>query len=342
MQIDEYPLVLLVTDYRGLIPQRIMAWDGYNLRIIKEVLEHSGIQVQVVGAHELRFDKLQERNKVAAIYASSQEPRYKQYLQDVIANLYFSGVRLYPELEHMMAHEDKAYQAIRLTRTDIGAPRSFVFGDKWQALEFVRNSAYPIVGKSPDGSGSKGVYLLNNKQDANRFVKGSMVHRSYKKGRPLIMRAIQRALKPSPSLGLLIFQEFIPNLKGDWKILIWGNAACGAFREIRPKDFRASGSGRIQYIDVPEAVLEYAYQACVKLRLNWGSLDIGFDGSQCYLFEYQGIHFGLTVAEKSLFFYRRVNGYWNKQVGQIQIEEQMGQIIINDFVEQGWIEKKQR
>ncbi len=342
MLIDEYPLVLLVTDYRGLIPQRIMAWDGYNLRVIKEVLEHSRIQVRVVGAHELRFDKLQERNNVAAIYASSQEPRYKQYLQDVMANLYFGGVRLYPELEHMMAHEDKAYQAIRLARTDIGAPRSFVFGGKLQALEFVETSAYPIVGKSPDGSGSRGVYLLNTKQDAIRFVKRSMVHRSYKKGRPFITRAIQRAIKPSRSLGLLIFQEFIPNLKGDWKILIWGNVACGAFREIRPNDFRASGSGRIQYIDVPEAVLEYAYQACVKLRLNWGSLDIGFDGNQCYLFEYQGIHFGLTVAEKSSFFYKRVNGYWKKQVGKIQIEEQMGEIIINDFVEQGWIENRQR
>jgi glutathione synthase/RimK-type ligase-like ATP-grasp enzyme len=313
-----------------------MAWDGYDLGIIQKALEKAGIRVKVFGAHELRFGQLCQEEKIAAIYASSQEPLYKQYLQNIVINLYFAGVRLYPEFEHMIAHEDKSFQAIRLSSIS-SKPSSFVFGDKLQAVKFAENVTFPVVGKTPNGYGSKGVCLLENKQEAIRFINRNMIHRSYKKGRPLLMRAFQRLIKPSPSLGLLVFQEFIPNLLGDWKILIWGNVACGAFRENRPKDFRASGSGRIHYIDIPDSVLECAYQLCIKLRLNWASFDIGFDGSQCYLFEYQGIHFGTTVAEKSSFYYRRLNNRWEKQAGQIQIEEEVGRIIIQDFIQKKWI-----
>ena len=331
-------LVLLIADFRGLIPQRIMAWDGYDLGLIKEILERAGAEVQILGAHEVDICSLQNRKHVAALYASSQEPRYKQYLQDVIASAHFSGVMLFPAFQHMLAHEDKALQAIKLATIDINAPRSFAFGNKQQAYEFLDRTTLPLVGKSVDGSGSRGVYLIKNIKDGRKFVDSHMFHRALRKGRPFSLRVFQRVFKPKPVLGILIFQELVSDLKGDWKILIWGDTACGLYRENRFNDFRASGSGKFSFTDIPTQVLDFAREALNKLDLPWGSFDIGYDGKQCFLFEYQGIHFGLTSAEKGLFYYvRDSRGAWEKRMGRIQIEEEMAKIMVNSLIKRGFL-----
>ena len=336
MEAAERTLVLLITDFRGLIPQRITAWEGLDLDAIRETLERAGVEVQIIGAHEIDLVALRTRKHVVAIYASSQEPRYKQYLQDIMANLHFCGVTLFPSLAHMMAHEDKAFQAIRLSATNIRAPRSFVFGSKQEAYAFLDHADFPLVGKTADGFGSKGVCLLKNRQEGKKFVDRHMFHRALKKGRPLYVRVLQRVFKPRPVLGILVFQEFVPTLKGDWKILIWADTACGLYRENRRNDFRASGSGKIRFADIPPQVLEFAYEAIGKLDLPWGSLDIAYDGHQCYLLEYQGIHFGLTTAEKGVFYYvRDSTGAWEKRTGRIEIEKEMARIVIRCLADRG-------
>jgi len=331
------PLVVMLTDFRGLIPQRIMAWDGYDLARIGKILTDSGADVAILGVHEFDFSLLRGRKHVAAIYASSQEPRYKQYLQAVVSNLHFYGVRLYPSLEHMMAHEDKAYQAMKLASTSISAPRSYVYGNREQAYEFLGNAVYPLVGKSPDGSGSKGVLLIKNERDGRAFIDRHMVHRALRKGRPFFVRAFQRIFKPRPVLGLVVFQDFIPNLEGDWKILMWGDKACGLYRENRPKDFRASGSGKVHFVEIPPNILDFTKDVMEKLDLPWGSLDIGLTGGKCFLLEYQGIHFGLTAAERGSFFFRKVAGKWEKVEGKIPIESEMANIILRDMSCMGWL-----
>jgi hypothetical protein len=337
----EKTLVLLVTDFRGLIPQRIMAWDGYDLDLLKIGLESSGLEVRVVGAHQLDLALLPKWQHVAAIYASSQEPRYKQYLQDIMANLHFSGVRLIPGLDFLMAHEDKVFQALRLANAGLSSPRSFAFGNKEQAYEFLQSARFPLVGKSADGFGSKGVCLVRNLGEARRFVDRQMFHRALRKGRPLYFRIWQRIFRPRPSLGILLFQELVPGLLGDWKILIWGDTACGLYRENRKNDFRASGSGRVAFIEVPTQVLDFARQVLSTLGMPWGSLDIGFDGTRCHLLEYQAIHFGLTTAEKGIFYYvRDAAGVWEKRLGRVQVENEMAGEIVASLRSCGWLEEQ--
>jgi glutathione synthase/RimK-type ligase-like ATP-grasp enzyme len=332
------PLVLLVTDFRGLIPQRIWDCEGYDLEKIKEVLEGAGAEVCIVGAHELDILAICNREMVAALYASSQKPRYKQYLQDIVANLLSCGVLLFPAFEHMLAHQDKAFQAVKLSTTDIRTPRSYVFGNRRQAYEFLQTATFPLVGKSVDGFGSWGVRLINNLRGGRKFVDRHMVHRALHKGRSLPVRVFQRIVRPAPVLGILLFQELIPGLQGDWKILIWGDTACGLYRENRSHDFRASGGGRFQFIDVPVCVLDFAREALDKLDLPWASFDIAYDGTQCCLLEYQGIHFGLTTAEKGLFYYvRDSHGLWQKRTGRIQIETEMAKIVAASLRKRGWL-----
>ncbi|MHB8111273.1 MAG: ATP-grasp domain-containing protein [Syntrophorhabdaceae bacterium] len=336
MKGTDKPQVLLITDFRGLIPQRIMHWDGYDLDILKKTLEQGGVEAKILGAHAVSFRENPTENRAAAIYASSQMPIYKQYLQDIIANLHFSGVRLYPGFDHMLAHEDKAFQAFRLQRTDIAAPRSSVFGDKMHAYEFLTKASYPLVGKTASGYASRGVQLIRDEAEGKAFVNRNMKHRVLQKGRNKLTRVWQRVFPPHPVLGLVIFQEYVPNLKGDWKVLIWGDNACGLHRENRPHDFRASGSGRITFVDVPTDVLDFAYRALEKLELPWGSFDIAYTDGQCLLLEYQAIHFGLTTAERGVHYYvRNAPGQWQKHIGKIQVETEMANIVLQDLTRKG-------
>lgn len=338
MNAIDKPHVLLITDFRGLIPQRIMHWDGYDLDVLQKTLERGGVEAKIIGAHAVSFQEHLTGNRCAAIYASSQMPNYKQYLQDIIANLHFSGVQLFPGFDHMLAHEDKAFQALRLQRTDIAAPRSSVFGDKMHAYEFLAKASYPLVGKTASGYASRGVRLIRDEAEGKAFVKRNMRDRVLQKGRNKLTRAWQRAVPPDPVLGLVIFQDYVPNLKGDWKVLIWGDKACGLHRENRPNDFRASGSGRIAFVDVPTDVLDFAYAALAKLDLPWGSLDIAYTDQQCLLLEYQAIHFGLTTAEKGLHYYVRIApGQWQKHMGRIQIETEMANTVLHDLARKGWL-----
>lgn len=338
MNRDKTTQVLLITDFRGLIPQRIMNWDGYDLGILQDVLEQGGAEVRILGAHTVSHNEFRDDRRRAAIYTSSQAPLYKQYLVDVVANLHFSGVRLYPALEHMMAHDDKAFQALRLQRTAIAAPRSFVFGDKAHAYEFLAQASYPLVGKMPAGYGSSGVRLVRNEAEGQQYVDRQMRHRVLEKGRGKLTCGWQRLFPPEPVLGLVIFQEYVPDLTGDWKVLIWGGTACGIRRQNRPGDFRASGSGRIAFVNVPEDVLDFAYSALEHLGMTWGSFDIAYHNGQCYLLEYQAIHFGLTTADKGKFYYSRNSaGGWDKKMGRIQIEVEMASIVLSDLRAAGWL-----
>jgi glutathione synthase/RimK-type ligase-like ATP-grasp enzyme len=334
---DTRPLLLLLTDYRGLIPQRIMAWDGLDLEIIRAGVEGAGIAVQVAGAHEIDLRAICGMGRVGVLYASSQEPRYKQYLQGIAAELSEGGCVLYPRLAHLLAHEDKAYQAQRVARVGLEAPRTWVFGDREHAFAFLASARYPLVGKAPSGFGSSGVRLLRSEREARCFVQDLMVHRSLAKGRPLWKRAWQRLCKPSFSLGLVILQELVPGLAGDWKVLVWGDAICGVFRDNRAKDFRASGSGRLRFLEIPTQVLDFAHRAVVALELPWASLDIGFDGVRCHLLEYQGLHFGLTTSERATFHYVRDQTGWRRLDGKLPLEEKIAEIVVNDFRSRGWV-----
>lgn len=74
MNRDKTTQVLLITDFRGLIPQRIMNWDGYDLGILQDVLEQGGAEVRILGAHTVSHNEFRDDRRRAAIYTSSQAP----------------------------------------------------------------------------------------------------------------------------------------------------------------------------------------------------------------------------------------------------------------------------
>ena len=58
-------------------------------------------------------------------------------------------------------------------------------------------------------------------------------------------------------------------------------------------------------------------------------MDIAFDGQECYLLEYQALHFGINVLVKSNGYYEQSDNGWRKIDKKPEIEED----IVYGFVE---------
>lgn len=102
-----------------------------------------------------------------------------------------------------------------------------------------------------------------------------------------------------------LLQEFVPDLEEDWKVLIFSDKYYVLNRKIRENDFRASGSGKLEYIEPPEEVLYFAKDCFKKLDVPFASLDICMDkNKECYLIEYQGVHFGPYTLINSEWYYK--------------------------------------
>ena len=111
-----------------------------------------------------------------------------------------------------------------------------------------------------------------------------------------------------------ITQQFIPNLKSDFKILVYGDMYYILERAIRRNDFRAIGS-TFNYkfgseVELPPGILDFAESFTKILSVPNVSLDVGFDGKDFYVFEFQAIYFGSSTHLKSDGFYKKEKNNW--------------------------------
>jgi len=117
-------------------------------------------------------------------------------------------------------------------------------------------------------------------------------------------------------------------LSGDYKIVIYGNKYFVLFRENRPNDFRASGSGRLSFPkEVPQKVLSCAKQIFESFDVPFISMDIGYDGNTCYLFEFQFVLFGQYAVERSQWHFVFDDSRWNRKETSSIVEEEMLQSV---------------
>src|SRR5690606_2429857 len=79
--------------------------------------------------------------------------------------------------------------------------------------------------------------------------------------------------------GYAYFQDYIPNNDSDIRIIIVNNKAFGIKRMVRKDDFRASGSGSIDYSleNIDKGCLEIAFQVNQKIQSQSIAFDFIFD-----------------------------------------------------------------
>ncbi len=327
--------VLLLTNDDGLIPQRVDYRQSLDLNALGDMFKNTyGCEVFV--SHLLSdsyFDAIIPE-KTIALYATSHFPNYRQALMDAICAVEHAGALLYPNLRHLMAYENKSFQSYLIRLARIPSPKTKVLGSSTEIDTFLALAKFPFVCKLATGYGSAGVWLAKSANEARRHARHGLLDSNIEHDRPHILKAWHK-LFPPKNRGRIVFQEFVPGCPADWKILIWGNEACGLYRLNRKGDFRASGSGLFDWREIPVHILDFAYCCLNKLGALWGSLDILESPTGCQLLEFQIIHFGLTARDKGKEYYiRHDDGQWERREGRIDVERQMVKLIHGDYIRQ--------
>jgi hypothetical protein len=146
-------------------------------------------------------------------------------------------------------------------------------------------------------------------------------------------RALSGRSVPPP----IIFQEFLPNNEFDTRITVIGNRAFGFRRFNRPGDFRASGSGRIDWDHTKIEVEKVLFAFDVARRLGTQSLAVDIlrapDGS-VVMSEISYYYEGWAVAA--------CPGPWGPDGGWKSLQMLPEDAIFDDFLEYAGIIARSR
>jgi glutathione synthase/RimK-type ligase-like ATP-grasp enzyme len=211
------------------------------------------------------------------------------------------GVAVFPNTSTCWHFDDKVGQKYLLEA--VGAPLvpTYVFYDLSEALQWIKGAVFPKVFKLRTGAGSSNVRLVRHAQEAHTLAKQAFAggfqpvanylqdarkrFRAARQRRDLlgVVRRLPRTLATIRQLnqalgrerGYVYFQDFIAGNQFDTRVTIIGNRAFAFTRNVRPGDFRASGSGDIVY-DV-HRIRPQCVQIAFEVTRKVGSQSMAFD-----------------------------------------------------------------
>lgn len=330
--------IYLLTENCGFFGQRMMPWQSMDVDILVRILSNHFSVVRATYA-DVSSGIVCPKNSFV-IHSSSQQPEYKQFIDDLLLYLQSCGNLLVPSIHATRSHENKGYQELHRRLCGVDLPKA-IYASKFEELDLA-TVKYPVVFKDVSGFGSKGVKLIRSEQELRNAVVAE---------ERLSMREAMRALKTAAGnlvrkhvlrrknlrpygeyykpLKRFVLQSFIPGLNHDFKVLAFQERIFFLRRDVRPNDFRASGSGRFHFEDPPDGLLDFAEALLHKFEEPYISLDICFDGSNFYLIEFQALHFGPFTLVESQKHFRRKASKWEKCDGSVVLEEIVGESLVH-------------
>lgn len=186
------------------------------------------------------------------------------------------GIPVFPNASTCWHFDDKIGQKYLLEAIGAALVPTHVFYNLADALCWIDKASFPKVFKLSKGAGSANVRLVHSAHEARRLTKQAMAtgfspvsgytqdaQKRYRIARkrgdlfsvlrrlPSVLAKIQQMKREmARERGYVYFQDFIPGNDFDTRIMIIGDRAFGYTRNVRPRDFRASGSGDNNYDDL--------------------------------------------------------------------------------------------
>ena len=278
------------------------------------------------------------------------------FARQLTISLEKKGLKVFPDINTAWHHDDKVGQKYLLEA--IGGPfvKSYVFYSKQDALEWISKTNFPKVFKLRGGASSVNVSLARTKREArvlvkkafgkgfwpiNRFSRLKDRLRVLKRDKNLkairgIISGLARLIIPTEveqfshnQKGYIYFQEFIPGNDYDTRLAVIGNKCFGLRRYCRKGDFRASGSGLLEYN--PELIdkksIQYAFETAKKLRTQSVFFDFIWDNHEPKIIE-------LSYCALVRPSYEDFPGYWDSDLNWNEKIVNPQYFMIEDFIEE--------
>lgn len=267
------------------------------------------------------------------------------------------GIKTYPNEESYWHFDDKVAQKYLLEALDVPLVKADVFYYKKEAENYIERSSFPKVFKLKGGAGSINVKLVKTKYQAKKLINkafngGFAAYDSWavftdtierfwrQKSVHNLMRIIKwgfkgifvdRQYKVFPKQrNYVYFQEFIPNLKYDIRLIVIGDKCYYLKRNTRDNDFRASGSGMLEFAPGTfnlEAV-DIAFKTAKKLNMVSVAYDFIFDSEDRPLMVEISYGFQPFVYDRCLGFYD-TELKWHE--AKVNLEYEIVHSFLNNF-----------
>ncbi len=206
------------------------------------------------------------------------------------------GIPVYPDQNTCWHYDDKIAQAYLFHALKIPAPKTWCWFAEAGAREWIQAAEFPLVLKLAGGAGSENVRLVRSIEEASWWIdrlfrvgtgslKAPMVAAPWP-WRTRLRAAAKALLKGEPPRELqhphwpleknfVLFQEFLPNNAFDTRVTVIGPRAFAFRRFNREDDFRASGSGKIDYTQdkIDERFIRLAFTIANKLGAQSCAID---------------------------------------------------------------------
>ena len=219
----------------------------------------------------------------------------------IISGLEAKGIKIFPNNATCWHYDDKIAQKYLLESVEAPLVPTFIFYHKEEALQWLETASYPLVWKLSRGAGSVNVKLLQNRVVAMKYVRkaftsgflparqvwhdaNTRLSKHRKKGDLFaVVKRLPRTVRNifnynklmGREIGYVYFQEFIPGNTSDTRVTVIGNRAFAFQRKVRPGDFRASGSGLLDY--APHLINNDFLRIAFEVTARIGAQSLAFD-----------------------------------------------------------------
>lgn len=347
--------ILILKDHCGYTATSLKSGinRSINIQRLAEQLQNKGFNVEISSLHNIS-DSNKEKG-VFVFYPSSEDQGlfYKGYIEDVLLDLLNRGLILLPEFKYFRAHHDKSFMEMLRSESSEGELKSIksaTIYDERDLLDSIsgieKTIAYPMVIKTSEGSGASGVRLAHNRNELIKNIRRmgyvkyhnsttpwwktvalSKMKTKFLKvtGKPFIERTYPREK--------LVIQNYIPNLKYDYKVLVYWDKYFVLKRLTRDNDFRASGSGKLifpsEFNDEIRKVLDLARKAFLSFKVPMLSIDVAYDGEFAHMIEFQCVSFGPYTAQFAKRYYKYNGDTWEAVERDIVLEDEIADSLSN-------------
>lgn len=317
--------IYALTDYKNQFGSKWKSKpyrSGYDKSLLVNYFSKYGFYIEFLQLKDVNSNHCDWNDKII-IYTSSEEVGlyYKDFIEDIIYGLENIGATVIPNYSFLRANNNKVFMEILLKQLlgeELLGRKTNVYGTCEELEQEVSQNKiiFPCVIKKASGAMSRGVYIAHHKDDLLKTAKKiSRTPHYFSEIKELLReRKHPGYIKESKYQNKFIVQSYIPGLKNDWKVLIYGDHYYILKRGIKENDFRASGS-HYDYkagaeSEFPVHMLDTVKNIYDKLDVPHLSLDFAYDGNRCYVHEIQAVHFGTSTLEFCADYYTKKDGKW--------------------------------
>jgi glutathione synthase/RimK-type ligase-like ATP-grasp enzyme len=258
-------------------------------------------------------------------------PQDQLIAKQILFSIEHSGKLVFPDFKTNWHFDDKLGQKYLFEALSLPSVRSYAFYSEDEALAWLNETKFPKVFKLRKGAGSRNVFLIHSKKKAHKLIKkafgpgfrqydpwGGIKEsiRKIKLGKAnllSLLKSIAHIWYPitlekaiGRERGYIYFQDFLPDNSCDIRVVVIIDKAFAIKRNVRKNDFRASGSGLIEYdkIHFTDSLIKIAFECADIVKSQCVAIDFVFDKIQPLIVE---ISYGFSASG-----YDKCTGYWDK------------------------------